>query len=426
MLSSDLRVLATQSNRADMLVPRTSGRARSPRCAGQWLRGGAFLVALALLVAGSGCRRAEASPAVVYLFEPGQLVALDPRDGRAVWRAAVPLDHACAVSPSPDGRWVALVSERLVLVPTSQPEESLVVDPPPGWSFTGCNLPYGTFASAVSVLSWPENRVLFAVLRKGLPYPDEWAVASYDAEARSWRAWTFPLPGYCLLLPSPVASYTITCAVLPAELRESIRLAGAAGGLLAIEPLDGTLVTQLPIPRAELAAANLRGDEPVGAAAADDRSVMLLLRNGVLVALDRAGRVQQALDVGREEGLDSRVFGLALRLVADDRVVWVVVYEEGMVDRLHLVLVDLRTSSVVRVVDLPGFVSDIDFLPDGTVVLNRFVETAAEQSTGAPTRTVVRRDLRRGDERVLATLTDYGYCCWIGPLAPDARAASGR
>jgi len=426
MLSSGTRVLVRQPSRTDILLPRAKGQARSPRCAGQWLRGSVLLVALVLLVTGSGCRRAEEAPAVVYLLEPGQLVTLDPRDGHAVWRAAVPLDYSCAVSPSPDGRWVALVSERLVLVPTSQPEKMLVVDPPPGWFFTSCNLPYGTFVSTITVLSWVQQTVLFAMLRKNLPYPDEWAVAAYDVETRSWRSWMRQLPGYCPLLGSPVAHFAATCAVLPSGIRNGLRLAQASGGLLAIDPTSGVLLDQLPIPRAELAARGLRNDEPIVTAATDGRSAVLLLRNALLVVLDRDGTFRQAVAVDRELGLAGRAYGVALRLVPKDRVAWVVVQETGASDRPILALVDLRDQSVVRVVDLPGFVRDVDFLPDGTVVLNRSVETAAEQSTGAPTWTVVRRDLRRGDERVLATLTDDGYCCWIGPLAPEARAASGR
>lgn len=136
----------------------------------------------------------------------------------------------------------------------------------------------------------------------------------------------------------------------------------------------------------------------------------ILLESGVLLIVDDKARQTASLVVWQEAGLKEPARGIALRLARDGSAAWVVLAGEN--DRLQISLLELRTQSVARTGELPARAIGLDFVDDGVVVM------VLEQASGQ--RQVVRRELRTGAERILATLGEYEVCCWVGPLAREA------
>uniref|UniRef100_A0A7C5RS19 Uncharacterized protein n=1 Tax=Thermomicrobium roseum TaxID=500 RepID=A0A7C5RS19_THERO len=372
----------------------------------QWLIAARFFFLVVFLWTAVTFREHPRSDLVLYAIRPGHLVALDPTDGQERSETSIPLTLVCDVVPAPSGQWVAAVGHVLVLVPVGEQTEPLVIEPPQGWFYTDCISPTAWFWAGGRLLAWADERTLLVLLRKNVAYPDVWALASFELDSQSWRPWVHEVPRGCDLLDQPVAGFQIRC----------VRLPGGRGpdelvGLRGIDALNGVVQRRLPVGLPpELRQQGLElGAPPV--AVRQIRGVFyILLESGVLLIVDDKARQTATLVVWREAGLSERARGITLRLARDGSAAWVVLAGEN--DRLQISLLELRTQSVARTGELPARAIGLDFVDDGVVVM------VLEQASGQ--RQVVRRELRTGAERILATLGEYEVCCWVGPLAREA------
>ncbi len=348
------------------------------------------------------CRPDERSGTAVYLVEPGRLVALDARDGRRVWEAAIPFQWACDLAPSPDGRWVAVLQGNLLLVSTHGPATMLVLDPPEEWYFIDC---FQTFAHAEipwALVRWANEQTVLVLLRKTAGGQELRAVAAFDLSENSWRPWIQHVVLGCWLLADPTVEFQLSCERFPDP-----KWPPAVAGLLGIDPVNGSIQRRVPlIPPESLRATGIPFGSPVvGVVEIDDR-ILALAESGLFLVFRDSEDATTGIVVWRAAGLPERASGKILRLAADQRVVWALLWRSDAPPLLALL--DLRSLSIARIVPFAQPVVDVDMLADGSaLVLRDLVGTLRLE----------RWNLRSGEERTLATLPGGTTCCWVGPLA---------
>ncbi|MCS7256113.1 MAG: hypothetical protein RMJ05_01240 [Thermomicrobium sp.] len=381
---------------------RRSSRWNRPRIASGAIARGILLVLLVV----SSCRRADTVRPAVYFVEPDGVVALDPRDGREIWRARVPLDRACDLAVSPDGQWVAVLARQLVLLSTRDPTASLSVDPPGSWHFPDCFQPYARAEIPWALMRWANDTTVLVLLRRSAAGQELRGVTAFDLSERSWRPWIQQLVLGCWLLAEPTPELQLSCERFPDPAWPP-----AVAGLLGIDPVNGGIQRRVPlIPPEPVRRLGVPFGSPVVGIARSDDQTVVLAESGLLLFLHGSEREAAGFVVWRTAGLAERASGKSLRLAADRRVVWAVLWRTAA--QPVLVLLDLRSQSVARVVELPHAVADIDILADGTALLLLEKPGAFD---------LVRRDLRSGEERTLTMLSGEAICCWIGPLAAEHR-----
>ncbi|MCS7050874.1 MAG: hypothetical protein NZL87_04600 [Thermomicrobium sp.] len=350
----------------------------------------------------SGCQRENATP-VVYLAQAGRLLALDSRDGRERWQADLPSGLICDVAPSPDGRWVAVLQQSLVLLGTERPSERIVLEPPEGWFFPGCLRSYGRVDSPGALLHWIDGDTVLVLLRRSVGGQEIRGITTFDLRERSWRPWVQELVLGCWLLAQSSADFQLSCE----RLRYG-RWPVAFSGLLGIDPANGVIRRWVTLsPPQRFAALGVPPVSPVVGVAEGDEQFYVLTESGLLLVLDRATYVVDGVLVWQEAGLPSRASGKALQLADDGAVAWVLLWQSD--GHPVLALVELRSRTVPRTLLLDARVVDVDFLDEGEVLLLL--------DDGAVSR-LTRRELRSNEERELGTFPAGTTCCWVGPLAP--------
>ncbi|MCX7623425.1 MAG: hypothetical protein RMK01_03615 [Thermomicrobium sp.] len=353
----------------------------------------------------AACRGEEPLRTAVYLVEPGQLVALDPVDGRELLRVAVPLGWACDIAVSPDGRWVAVVQGTLVLVPTQGSGGARILDPPDGWHVLDCLQSSASAEIPWALARWADDVSLLVLVRRSSAGREVRALTAFDTSEGSWRPWTQELVVGCWLLEDPTPEFQLSCERFPDPTWPP-----TVAGLLGIDPVNGIIQRRVPlIPPEPLRRLGVPFGSPVvGIVEVEERAVALA-ESGLLLLFGAREDEASGIVLWQAAGLTERASGKALQVAPDRRVVWAVLWRND--GRPALVLVDLLSRSVARVVELDGEVSDLDLLPDGTAVLVRETPRGRE---------LVRRDLRTGRERSVAVLPVNATCCWVGPLAGTA------
>lgn len=369
-----------------------------------WPRLGWFsrwlLCLIAFLV---GCTQAPGPKTAVFLARPGQLIALDSRDGREQWEGDLPPDPVCDVAPSPDGRWVAVLQRGLVILSIESPFERIIADSPPGWFFPSCIRPYGRVDSPGALLSWADTHEILVMVRKSFGGQELRGITAFDLKSRAWRPWVQQLVPGCWLLAQPSREVQLSC-----ERLRFGRWPLAFSGLLGIDPTNGVIRRWVTLsPPQRLIALGVPEVSPVVGVAQSGEYQYVLTESGVLYILDRSGYVLESLLVWHEAGLVSRASGKALRVDRSGTVAWVVLWRADAPS--VLALVELRSRAVPRTLVLDERLVDLDFLDDGVVVL------LLDEGAGFR---VVRRELRPVADRELGMLSRETTCCWVGPLAP--------
>ncbi len=348
------------------------------------------------------CRPDERSETAVYLVEPGRVLALDARDGRRVWEATVPFQWVCDLAPSPDGRWIAVLQGKLVLVATHDPVTTLTLDPPEEWYFIDC---FQTFAHAEipwALVRWLNDETVLVLVRKTVRGRELRAVAAYDLAENTWRPWIQHVALGCWLLAEPTAEFQLSCERFPDP-----KWPPAVAGLLGIEPVNGGIQRRLPlVPPESLRQVGIPFGSPVVGVAEVDGRTIALAESGLFLVFREREDATTGIVVWRAAGLPERASGKVLRLAADERVVWTLLWRSDAPPLL--VLLDLRSLSIARIVPFAQPVVDVDLLADGSALVLRDL---------AGTLRLERWNLRSGEERTLAMLPGGTTCCWVGPLA---------